>query len=106
MTKLTPSNATRLINQIASHDSFNRRLTDHAKERIEERGIVMGDVLYLLNHGFVYEEGSPASNKGDWKYTVEGRTPNSGHRSIAAVVIPNPEKVEITIITVMWVDGK
>ena len=64
----------------------------------------MGDVLHVLRHGFVYEEGEQSTRKGLFKYKMEGTAPNSNNRRIRAVVIPSPQACEAKIVSVMWVD--
>lgn len=76
----------------------------HAKDRLLERGLVMGDVLHLLRHGFVHEGAQKSTRDGCFKYRAEGKTPNSGARTVGAIVIPDWGNCECKIITVMWVD--
>jgi hypothetical protein len=73
---------------------------------MEERDLVMGDVLYLLKNGFVYEEPEPSTNKRFYKYCMESKTPNSRNRAVRVVVIPDQYRCELKIVTVMWVDEK
>ncbi len=63
----------------------------------------MGDVLHVLKHGFVFEEGQPATQPGYFKYNMEGTTPNSGGRTVGVVLIPSSSNA-IKIVTVMWRD--
>ena len=70
-----------------------------------QRGITMGDVLYVLKHGFVYEDAVPAKQTRSFKYQMEGKTPNSGNRSVRIVVIPQPTPA-VVVVTIMWVDEK
>lgn len=73
---------------------------------MEQRGLLVGDVLHLLKFGSVYEAPEDAETIGYYKYQIEGKTPNSGGRSVRAVVIPHLHKDELKIITVMWVDER
>ena len=77
--------------------------TRHAKEQLLTRDLITGDVLHVLKHGFVYEEGEPATRQGLFKYNVECVTPNSGGRTIVVVVIPSQAN-QLKIVTVMWKD--
>ena len=103
--KWRPSEATRHINECGKSLGLNIALTLHAKERLSERGLIMGDLIHLLQTGFVYGESEPATRHGLFKYCIEGTTPNSGSRTVRAVVIPNGDS-NLKIVTVMWRDEK
>jgi len=79
-------------------------LTRHAKEQMEVRDLLMGDILHVLEKGYVYEPGEPASQPGLFKYKMEAPTPNSNGRNVRVVLIPYPTQL-VKILTVMWVDG-
>jgi len=96
--------ATERIRQIARHIDFNLAYTKHASNRMAERGLLMGDVRYVLKNGFVYEDPEPARPGGYYKYRMEAQTPNSGSRSVRVVVIPDEKTKTCKIVTVMWVD--
>ncbi|RMF09145.1 MAG: DUF4258 domain-containing protein [Alphaproteobacteria bacterium] len=100
----SPADATEIINEIAESE-FTLHLTDHAKERLEERSLTVGDVLHLLKKGFVYEEAQESTRKAWFKYCMDGVTPNSENRTLRVIVLPcvTPKK-ELKIITVMWRD--
>lgn len=66
--------------------------------------MAMGDMLHVLKHGFVHEEGEESSRPGFYKYKMECTTPNSDNRTVRVVVIPSPSVNEAKIISVMWVD--
>jgi hypothetical protein len=103
--KWSPAEATKRINECAQSPMLNAARTAHAKEQLLERELIMSDLLHLLRTGFVYEEPEPASRDGFFKYRVEGTTPNSGRRTIRAVVIPDRD-CNLKIVTVMWRDEK
>ncbi|WP_417243627.1 DUF4258 domain-containing protein [Celeribacter sp.] len=73
-------------------------------QRAAERSILTPDVRYLLKNGFVYEDAVPAKSRGYFRYVVQGTTPNSDSRQIAAVVIPNAATMSMKIVTLYWVD--
>lgn len=102
----SPREATERIRAIAKDENLELVWTGHAQQRMAERGLIMGDILYVLANGFVYEEAEPASATGLFKYRIESSSPNSGGRSIGVVVIPPPTPVSCTlkVITVMWMD--
>ena len=81
--------------------------TRHVRERMEERGLMMDDILHVLKRGFVYENPHPAEPDGFYRYCMEEQTPNSAPRSVRVVVIPDPSGGgSLKIVTVMWVDEK
>lgn len=68
------------------------------------RDLIVGDVLYILKNGFVYEDPEPATQPKLFKYKIETRTPNSNNRSVRIVIIPDCNTCWIKIVTVMWAD--
>jgi len=76
----------------------------HAMQRLAERGLLTGDVLFVLKHGFVHGEASPATRPDYFRYEMESRTPNSEGRTVRVVVIPDHANLTCKIVTVMWVD--
>ena len=98
----TPTKATERIRGKARDGSFMLCFTDHVKEQMLERGLIIADIVYVLENGFVYDAAEPATKTGDFKYRMESRTPNSGRRSVRVVVIPQPTPT-LKIVTVMWV---
>jgi Domain of unknown function (DUF4258) len=103
--KWSPAEATKRINECAKSMHLNVARTRHANDQLLERDLIMGDLVHLLKMGFVYEEPAPATREGFFKYCIEGRTPNSGRRTVRAVVIPNGD-CNLKIVTVMWRDEK
>lgn len=99
-----PSKVTEEIRKCARADDFTLWPTEHLEKRLEERGLIMGDVLNVLKNGFVYEDPEESTWKNLWKYKVDGRSPNSENRVLRLVVIPNPSTHEIKLVTIMWVD--
>ena len=100
-----PAEATRKINECAASPALTLSWSDHAMERLEERELLMGDLLYLLKRGFVYDEPKSTTRDGFFKYRVEGTTPNSDGRTVRAVVIPSGG-CAMKIVTIMWRDEK
>jgi hypothetical protein len=103
-TRWTPAQATNAIRECAASDDLDLHITTHAAEQMEERELLMGDLLHLLKRGFVYDEPEPAT-RGFFKYAVEGKTPNSDGRSVRAIVIPSGD-CGVKIVTVMWRDER
>ena len=100
----TPADATDYIRKMAISDRFTLIQTRHALEQMEERDLYIGDVLYVLKQGFVLDEADQSSRPGFWKYKVESRSPNSRARTVRVVVIPDAERCQLKVVTVMWVD--
>ena len=98
-----PADATSNIRTIA-RGQFTLTYQEHAKERLKERGLTTGDVLYVLKNGFVYDQAQPSTRDNCFKYSIEYSTPNSNQRSLRVVAIPGISPLELKIITVMWVD--
>ncbi len=98
-----PARATKEIWKLAKRD-FEFNWAEHAREQILDRDLIIGDIIHVLKHGYVYEEAEPSARKGFFKYKVESRSPNSGGRTLRVVVVPQCKPPLFKVITVMWVD--
>lgn len=99
----SPAQATERIRSIAGGEhslSYKR----HALDQMNERGLLTGDILYLLKNGFVYVDPEESTRKPYWKYQMQCRTPNSNNREVRVVVIPDWKRKGFKLITVMWAD--
>jgi hypothetical protein len=96
--------ATERIRAMARDPRFSLAYKVHAMQRLAERGILTGDVLFVLKHGFVYGKPTPATRPDFYRYEMESRTPNSAGRAVSVVVIPDYKNLICKIVTVMWVD--
>lgn len=85
-------------------DDLELVFTRHANWRREKRDITTPDTLHVLAYGYVEGEPEESTRPDCCKYKICGRTPNSGNREIALVVIPDPNKPAIKIVTAMWKD--
>ena len=99
-----PEDATTQIRAIARDRRFSLAYKVHAMQRLAERGLTTGDVLYVLKEGFVYNMANAATRPGFFRYEMESRTPNSEGRLVRVVLIPDRSNVICKIVTVMWVD--
>lgn len=101
-----PADATDEIRAIATCEKppLSLILTAHAREQMDERSLFAGDLLFILKQGFVLGEPVEATRAGYYKYAIQSRSPNSGSRTVRAVVIPDPDRGHLKIVTVMWVD--
>jgi hypothetical protein len=100
----TPAQATERIRHIASGEFALSYKEGHAHDQMEERGLITGDILYLLRNGFVYDAPEEATRKPYWKYRMQCRTPNSNNREVRVVLIPDWKVRGIKLVTVMWAD--
>lgn len=96
--------ATEEIRQISRSSGFRITYTNHAKNQMQERDLIVSDVIFILKNGFVYEDAQTSTQPGFYKYVIESRSPNSGNRSVRVVTIPDPQKCWIKVVTVMWAD--
>lgn len=78
--------------------------TDHVLEQLSDRDLLISDLLYVLKNGFVYAEAQPSTKQTLFKYRMESQSPNSGNRELRVVVIPDPSRCWLKIVTIMWVD--
>lgn len=98
-----PAVATRAINHLANRIDMHFVMKRHALEREDLREITTPDILHVLKNGFVFKEHQPATRDGLYKYRIEGRSPNTGTRSMRICLIPDEKNVGIKVLTVMWV---
>ncbi|WP_374679328.1 DUF4258 domain-containing protein [Bosea sp. 47.2.35] len=99
-----PADATEEIRALGGCGKLTLSWTDHIRARLVERDLVMGDVRYILRHGFVYDPPEEATQPGLYKYRIETRTPNSNNRVVRLVVIPDPSTSWAKLVTLMWAD--
>jgi len=100
----SPAQATRQINEIARSDLLELALTAHAKERLNQRKLLLDDILYVLKNGFVYEKAEKTTRPNCFKYKIISSTPNSGKRQIGVIVIAKEKNYTLKIVTIMWID--
>lgn len=98
-----PGKATEELRRIAQQ-GFDFCWTAHARDQMEDRGLIVGDVVHVLKHGFVYDDAEPTTRGRYFKYKMESTTPNSGNRAVRIVVIPQRNPLTLKVVTVMWVD--
>ena len=80
---MTPAAMIRRIRELAAVDS-NVRLTNHALWRMDERGILLRQVIAVVRTG-VIDEGPALNIRGNWQCTLRGRA--AGMEVHVAVVI-------------------
>jgi hypothetical protein len=99
-----PADATEEIRRLARSEDMTLTFTDHSRDQMSDRDLLMGDVLCVLKNGFVYQDHKPSTRKGFYKYRIECQSPNSNSREVGVVLCPDSKKCEIKVITVMWLD--
>jgi hypothetical protein len=100
----SPADATIHIRAMALSDTLTLIPTRHALDQMKERGLMTGDILYVLKQGFVLNQPNESTRMGFYKYEMESRSPNSGNRTVRVVAIPDASRSHVKIVTVMWVD--
>lgn len=101
-----PDFAGREIHRIAKNEEFGLYWTRHAKERLQERGLIFSDILFVLKNGSVIEEPEASTRDGYYKYRVRSRAPNSDGREVGVVCVPCAKSNTIKLISVMLMDEK
>lgn len=99
----SPADATDTIREIASGDA-KVVLTKHAKDQMANRDLILGDLMYVVKNGFVYDDPEPSTQDGYYKYAMESTTPNSNARSLRVIVIPGADENLLKFVTCMWRD--
>jgi hypothetical protein len=79
------------------------KLSHHARLRMLEREISMTEVYRILRLGTV-ETQPIKTERGDWKCKIT--LPLRGRRTGGVVVALNCTKMQVTLMTVEWEDGK
>lgn len=102
----SPAEATQCINALGKSDDLTFNWTEHAEDRMAQRGLILGDILHVLKRGFVLDPHEPSTRPNSFKYRIQSTTPNSGNRSVAVVVIADIKSQQVKVVTVMWQDEK
>ena len=94
--KLGPAEAFAAIQALLDeHDTIGR--TDHAKDKMVERGFTMDDVLNVLRKGSVSPDAQWDDTFKNWKYMVRGRGCDGDDLSV--VIALEPALARLTLIT-------
>ena len=86
---------------IATNDTKNVFLTDHALERMEERDIPDVTVYRVLRNGYMKGDPEPGEKDGEWKIVICDQV--RGRREVGVVTIVVKAK-KLVIKTVEWKD--
>jgi hypothetical protein len=85
-----------------SWDSDRVIFTNHAEQRMEERGIARPEVLEVLRRGYV-DDPPREEFVGEWKCKV---TSNLRGRTVGVVTVVVDARDQLIIVTVEWEDFK
>lgn len=85
-------------------DGKSLHITEHAMERMDERGITRPDLYYLFENGSCMAQREPSTKKNLWKYKITGKTPNTDNREITSVTIIPDNKGGLKVVTIYWND--
>src|ERR1700722_7244442 len=94
----SPADATSEINSIAGSEQLRITYTGHAREQMADRDLIAGDVMFVLQRGFVLAAGEPSTQAALYKYCVQSRSPNSGSRTVRVIAIPDAKSFWIKIV--------
>jgi hypothetical protein len=83
-----------------SHDSSNILWSNHARDRMDERGIYADDALRILRFG--HARGSPEkTDRGEWKLKMVKAIKGAREAGVVTIVLTNGR---LLIVTVEWED--
>lgn len=97
--KLSKKEAEQKIHEI-SLNSKNVIITDHAKERMEERGFVTQDLFGILREGYVDSEAVLDKDKNNWKYKITKRIDTIREAGVVTAIVDDYKR--LVIITIEW----
>ena len=92
--------AAQLAIQRLAENSAQVKITDHACERMEERGFTTRDLFLVLCKGTV-EEKPIRTDQGDWKCKIVKRLPGQREAGVVTVIQRNNRLI---IVTMEWED--
>jgi hypothetical protein len=97
---MPPNVAEREIHRRAL-DSANIIWTNHARERMEERGITSHDAILVLRYGSVTDRPTSGKKDGDWVCKIVKRTIGIRDVGVITAVVSGDKLI---VITVEWED--
>ncbi|MCL4725652.1 MAG: DUF4258 domain-containing protein [Rhodocyclaceae bacterium] len=90
------------IRQIAT-DTRNVKWSDHARDRMRQRGISIRVALNIIQEGYPSGEIEPGQNPGEWKVKIVRNV--KGNRDVGVVVLIL-RYAQLLVKTVEWEDLK
>ena len=85
--------ARKLIQEILNRWPQNVRISGHARKRLQERSLILSDLINVLRSPVGKLDREPEFVDGSWRYKVE--TPH------LAVCVAFPSGVEMVVVTAM-----
>jgi hypothetical protein len=73
------------------------RITQHARERLEERDFDLHDVRKVLKSGQIYAPPELDVKHGNWKYRIEGQSIDNRELILVICFTPDPGARVITV---------
>lgn len=92
--KLTPAEARSLVEDILNHGSII--FSNHARERMEDRGYSRNDVYHILLHGAVTKV--EAGRNNSWVYTFRGDDLEGDDGGVVITFIKSTTGLIITVL--------
>ena len=93
--ELEIKDALRIIREIVSDGTLI--ISNHAKERMRERGYSIHDVEYILLHGDITKK-EFNEKTSNWKYTVKGKDLDGDDGGVALAIIRRMSSIVITVL--------
>ena len=72
-------------------------LSRHAKERMEERGYSLQDVIHILLHGEIIKKEYKDATK-NWSYKVQGYDLDNDEGTVVVAIIKRMSAIVITVL--------
>lgn len=83
-----------------SQDSRRVIITDHTRERMEERGFVAQDLFAILRDGYVDAEPIYDEKNKNWKYKITKRIDTVREAGVVTAIVDECQR--LVIITIEW----
>jgi len=84
-------------------DSKNVAFSDHAEERMDERGITDLDAFRIMRTGYISGAVEPGINEGEWKCKIVAAIKGRREAGVVTLLIRNRK---LRVKTVEWEDMK
>lgn len=99
---LTPTLAVEALRECLCHEG-QIKPTKHFRDALADEGdVTIPDVWHVLRTGRVFEPAEPDIKTGEWKYKIEGQTPE---REWIAVIFCPKSADRINLVTIFRIEG-
>ncbi len=96
-TKISTDDAHKIIRNIIESD-MEIVVSNHARERMYERGYTTQDVLHILLNGKITKQ-KLHDKSNSWRYTVSGDDLDGDEGSVVTVILSKAKFVIITVLS-------